>query len=42
MRLKDRIQLRIDMVRKGDVRVKRFSWKRCVDEHMEVYKSLIY
>ncbi len=35
-------QLRIDMVRKGDVRVKRFSWKRCVDEHMEVYKSLIY
>ena len=34
-------ELRRKLVLKGDIRVKDFSWKKCADMHMEVYKSLI-
>lgn len=33
--------LRAELSAKGSVRVKDFSWKKCAEEHMKVYESLI-
>jgi len=33
--------LRKELTARGDERVKAFSWKRCADEHMKVYQSLV-
>lgn len=35
------LTLRNELVNKGNSRVQDFSWKKCADMHMEVYRSLI-
>ena len=37
----DDLELRENLRRLGDKRVKLFSWKKCADEHMRVYKTLV-
>lgn len=37
----DNEDIRKSLIAKGNERVKEFSWQRCADEHMKVYKSLV-
>ncbi|MCF0202937.1 MAG: glycosyltransferase family 4 protein [Bacteroidaceae bacterium] len=41
IRVIDDSRLHESLKEKGAERVKRFSWQRCADEHMEVYKTVI-
>ena len=33
--------VKTDLIRRGDIRINNYSWEKCADEHMKVYKSLI-
>lgn len=37
----DNGDIRKSLIAKGNERVKAFSWQRCADKHMKVYKSLV-
>ena len=34
-------ELRMNLIAKGNERVKDFSWEKCANQHIEVYKSLL-
>ena len=39
--LVDRLELRQSLIEKGKERVKMFSWKKCAEQHIQLYQSLI-
>jgi glycosyltransferase involved in cell wall biosynthesis len=41
IRVLDDSELRNTLIKKGDEYVKHFSWKKCADEHLKIYQSLL-